>query len=108
MFECETERMRNGIGASGEAAGGAIGSRPKSGPGHERLSSRRPGPVRNVPKAATASLRRRPCFDCRMGRATDRNSFQKDAERRFPHPRNGLGRRLTDMLDWCHANVAGA
>jgi hypothetical protein len=47
-----------------------------------------------------------------MGRATDRNSFQKAAERKFPIkvdipvPSGGLGRQLTDMLDWCHANVA--
>ena len=47
-----------------------------------------------------------------MGRATDRNSFQKAAERRFAHrvdvpvPGNGLGRRLTEMHDWCAANVA--
>jgi len=45
-------------------------------------------------------------------RPTDRNSFQKAAERKFPIkvdvpvPPGGLGRRLTDMLDWCHANVA--
>jgi len=45
-------------------------------------------------------------------RSTDRNSFQRDAERKFPIkidipvPPSGLGRRLTDMLDWCHANVA--
>ncbi len=32
--------------------------------------------------------------------------------RRFPHkvdapvPGNGLGRRLTEMLDWCRANIA--
>jgi hypothetical protein len=45
-------------------------------------------------------------------RPTDRNRFQRDAERRFPIkvdipvPPGGLGRRLTDMLDWCHANVA--
>jgi len=47
-----------------------------------------------------------------MARATDRNSFQRNAERRSPHrvvipvPGNGLGRRLTTMLDWRHANVA--
>jgi len=45
-------------------------------------------------------------------RATDRNASKKAAERRFPHrvdvlvPGGGLGRRLTDMLDWCRANVA--
>jgi hypothetical protein len=38
--------------------------------------------------------------------------LQKDAERKFPInvdvpvPPGGLGRHLTDMLDWCHANVA--
>jgi hypothetical protein len=47
-----------------------------------------------------------------MRRPTDRNSFQREAERKFPIkvdipvPPGGLGRRLTDMLDWCHANVA--
>ena len=47
-----------------------------------------------------------------MARATDRNTFKRDAERRFPHrvdipvPRSGLGRRLTDMLQWCHAHLA--
>jgi hypothetical protein len=47
-----------------------------------------------------------------MTRPTDRNSFQKAAERKFPIkvdipvPPGGLGRRLTDMLDWCQANVA--
>jgi len=35
VFECEAERKRNGIGASGEA-GDAIVSMPKSGPGHEQ------------------------------------------------------------------------
>ena len=47
-----------------------------------------------------------------MARATDRNSFKKEAERRFPHKvdipvsGSGLGRRLTDMHAWCAANVA--
>ena len=46
-----------------------------------------------------------------MARATDRNSFQRDAERRFlyrvdiPVPGSGLGRRLTEMHDWCRQNV---
>jgi len=45
-------------------------------------------------------------------RATDRNRSRKDAEARFPHrvdvlvPGGGLGRRLTDMLDWCRVNAA--
>src|SRR5436190_658553 len=44
--------------------------------------------------------------------ATDRNSIQKEAERRFPHrvdipvPGSGLGRRLTEMHDWYAANVS--
>lgn len=47
-----------------------------------------------------------------MARSTDRNSFKKEAERRYPHKvdipvaGSGLGRRLTDMLEWCAANVA--
>ena len=43
-----------------------------------------------------------------MARATDRNSFQKEAEARFPQhrvdvpvPESGLGNRLTEMHDWC-------
>jgi hypothetical protein len=42
-------------------------------------------------------------------RSTDRNSFQKATERKFPIkvdtpvPPGGLGRRLTDMLDSFHA-----
>jgi len=44
-------------------------------------------------------------------RATDRTARKKEAERRFPHhidipvPGSGLGRRLTDILDWCRENV---
>ena len=44
-------------------------------------------------------------------RASDRTASRKAAERRFPHkidipaPGAGLGRRLTDMLDWCRQNV---
>jgi hypothetical protein len=47
-----------------------------------------------------------------MARATDRNVFKRDADRRFQHrvdipvPGGGLGRRLTDMLDWCRSHVA--
>ncbi len=47
-----------------------------------------------------------------MARPTDRNSFKREAERRYPHkvdipvPGSGLGRRLTDMHAWCAANVA--
>jgi hypothetical protein len=47
-----------------------------------------------------------------MARATDPNTFKREAERRFPHrvdipvPGSGLGRRLTDMLDWCRDHVA--
>jgi hypothetical protein len=47
-----------------------------------------------------------------MVRSTDRNSFKREAERRLPHridipvPGSGLGRQLTDMLDWCRANIA--
>jgi hypothetical protein len=46
-----------------------------------------------------------------MARSTDRTVFKRDAERRFPHridipvPGSGLGRRLTDMLDWCREHV---
>jgi len=45
-------------------------------------------------------------------RATDRTSRKREAERRFPHrvdvpvPGSGLGRRLTDMLDWCRESFA--
>jgi hypothetical protein len=52
-----------------------------------------------------------PYCSCRHA-PPDRNSFQKAAERKFPItidvpvPPGGLGRRLTDMLDWSHSNVA--
>ena len=44
-------------------------------------------------------------------RTTDRTAGKKAAESKFPHrvdvrvPCSGLGRRLTDMLDWCRENV---
>jgi hypothetical protein len=47
-----------------------------------------------------------------MARPTDRTTFKREAVRRFPHrvdipvPGSGLGRRLTDMLDWCRSHVA--
>ena len=46
-----------------------------------------------------------------MSRATDRNRFQRDAERRFPIkvdipvPPLGMGGRLNQMHDWCHNHV---
>jgi hypothetical protein len=42
-----------------------------------------------------------------MARATDRTAFRKEAERTLPHrvdvlvPEGGLGRRITEMHDWC-------
>jgi hypothetical protein len=42
-----------------------------------------------------------------MARRTARNSFKEEAERTFPHrvdipvPEGGLGRRITEMHDWC-------
>ena len=45
-------------------------------------------------------------------RPTDRNSFRKAAEAKFPIkidipvPENGFGRRLTEMHQWCRENVA--
>jgi hypothetical protein len=47
-----------------------------------------------------------------MARATDRNAGKKAAEAKYPHrvdvpvPGSGLGNRLTEMLEWCGANVA--
>ena len=46
-----------------------------------------------------------------MSPLTDRTRFQREAERNFPHrvdipvPPGGLGRRLTDMHQWCRENV---
>ena len=45
-------------------------------------------------------------------RPTDRNSFQKAAEAKFPIridvpvPPDGFGRRLPEMYAWCRENVA--
>jgi hypothetical protein len=45
-------------------------------------------------------------------RPTDRNSFQREADRRFPYrvdipvSAGGLGRQLTELHDWCRAHVA--
>ena len=47
-------------------------------------------------------------------RPTDRTAGKKAAESKFPHrvdipvPGSGLGRRLTEMLDWCRENVPAA
>jgi hypothetical protein len=45
-------------------------------------------------------------------RPTDRNRFQREAERQFPYcvdipvSANGFGRQLTELHDWCRAQVA--
>ena len=45
-------------------------------------------------------------------RPTDRNRFQRDAERRFPYrvdipvSASGFGRQLTELHEWCRAHVA--
>jgi len=47
-----------------------------------------------------------------MARPTDRYRGHREAERRFRRkvdirvPGGGLGRRLTDILDWCRENIA--
>jgi hypothetical protein len=47
-----------------------------------------------------------------MARPTDRDTFKREAERTLPHrvdipvPGGGLGRRLTDLLDWCRSHIA--
>ena len=44
-------------------------------------------------------------------RSTDRTASKKAAESKFPHhvdipvPRSGLGRDLTEMIDWCRENI---
>jgi len=45
-------------------------------------------------------------------RPTDRTTFQREAERRFPYrvdipvAAGGFGRQLTELHDWCRAHVA--
>jgi hypothetical protein len=45
-------------------------------------------------------------------RPTDRTTFYRDAERRFPHrvdipvAAGGFGRQLTELHDWCRVHVA--
>jgi hypothetical protein len=45
-------------------------------------------------------------------RPTDRTTFQREAERRFPYrvdipvAADGFGRQLTELHDWCRAHVA--
>ena len=45
-------------------------------------------------------------------RATDRTTFQREAERRFPYrvdipvSTSGFGRQLTELHDWCRTHVA--